>query len=80
MLLVVDPVGQIVSPNVDRRSNEARIAALRIPESQKTTITEHLGQRDQPAAFEYALERFEGCKLVLVGQEVLLICFTRERK
>ena len=51
-------------------TDERRVRILKSPEAIHTTITEHWGQRDQPAVVEYALQRFSGYKLVIVGHSV----------
>jgi hypothetical protein len=51
-------------------SAEIRLHIIKSPEAANTTITEHWGQRDQPAVIQYAIERFWGYKLVVIAHSV----------
>jgi len=51
-------------------SKETRLQALKSPDAAKATVTEHWGQRDQPAVVEYVLNQFKGSKLVVLGHSV----------
>lgn len=62
--------GNSFPPNIDLKSSETRVAALKSPEAQMTTITEHWGQRDHPAIVEFTLNRFKGHKVTVVGHSV----------
>ena len=51
-------------------SQTTRLQVLKSPDAATSTITEHWGQRDQPAVVEYALNQFKGYQLVLLGHSV----------
>lgn len=51
-------------------SAETRLNVLKSPDAVKTTITEHWGQRDQPAILEFVLNKFKGFKLCVIGHSL----------
>jgi hypothetical protein len=51
-------------------SAETRLQVLKSPDAAKCTITEHWGQRDQPAVIEFVLNKFKGYKLCIVGHSL----------
>ena len=49
---------------------ETRLRVIKSPEASEATITEHWGQRDQPAVAEYVVNRFREYRIVMLGHSV----------